>query len=715
MPGFAEGSSREILIVHSFGRDFSPYAEVSEAFRQRLAELSPDPVVFVDASLEMARFDGEDRDAPLLDYLGAVYRPDPPDLVVPIGAQAAMFCTRHRDSLFPEAPMLFLGVDRRRLGPLDELPDTAAVGYDLDLKQVLANVLQLLPDTEQVHLVMGATPLERFWEQALLNEWSEFSDRVTVHPLSHRPFTEMVEVVTELPPNSAVFIGILNLDAAGVPHHAERALQTLRQHSNAPIFGVVPRQLGLGIVGGPLLPSPAIGEAGAEIAAGILAGKPTSSFPPVSFPFDPPSYDWRQLKAWNIPLHRLPQEATIRFRPPGLWEEHGTVILIALAVLTFQSLLIARLVVASRRQRASEAALELAAEAADIGLWERLPRSDQFRATPRWREIFRFQPAEPLTFERVLDRVHPEDRDHVTAAIEEAAREAKPFAIEHRLLLPDGSSRWIASHGRAQAMESSHAHGHSTRGASRDITERRQAKITAELQRQELAHLSRVSSLGVLSGALAHELNQPLGIILSNAQAAEHLLRSEHPDLDELREILGDIINEDRRAGDVIRRLRALLQRGQSSIHPLDPHEVVEEVLRLMHSDLIRRETIVDLQLDATTPCVLGDRIQLQQILLNLLVNAADAMAHLPSEQRRITVETGSNAEGFRLSVLDQGVGLPADVASIFRPFHTTKPEGLGMGLAICRTLATAHGGRLEAEPNPVGGAVFHLCLPPAP
>ena len=233
-------------------------------------------------------------------------------------------------------------------------------------------------------------------------------------------------------------------------------------------------------------------------------------------------------------------------------------------------------------------------------------------------------------------------------------------------------------------------------------------------QRLELAHLARVASLSELSGSLAHELNQPLAIILANAQAAQRLLEREPPDLAEVRAILADIVAEDRRAGDVIRRLRGLLKRGEPERRPLALQEVAEGVLTLMRSELIGRGVEVERRFAPELPPVLGDRIPLEQVLLNLVLNACDALAANPPGRRRLRLATSSADGRVRLSLFDEGCGLPPDPARIFEPFFTTKPGGLGMGLSICRTIVNAHGGRLWAEPVPTGGSVFHLELPAA-
>ena len=246
-----------------------------------------------------------------------------------------------------------------------------------------------------------------------------------------------------------------------------------------------------------------------------------------------------------------------------------------------------------------------------------------------------------------------------------------------------------------------------------DITERKQAEMEAQQQRQLLTHLTRVVTLGELSGALAHELSQPLTSILSNAQAAQRFLARETVDLGEVRDILQDIVDEDRRAGAVIRRWRTLLRKGETQLQPLDVNDVTNEVLRLAHNELIGHSVTVTAQLTPGLPAVRGDRVGLQQVLLNLIVNACDAMKLNEPARRHLTVITALDGEGaVEVAIADRGGGIPADaIGRVFEPFFTTKEHGLGLGLAICRSIVAAHGGRLWVTNNADRGATFRFAL----
>jgi len=245
------------------------------------------------------------------------------------------------------------------------------------------------------------------------------------------------------------------------------------------------------------------------------------------------------------------------------------------------------------------------------------------------------------------------------------------------------------------------------------LEERSRAEREAHEQRLQLTHLSRVAMLGEMSGGLAHELNQPLTAILSNAQAAEHLIANKTIDNNELREILRDIIAANQRASEVIRRLRALFKRGETYLERLDANELVRETLSLAQGDLATRSIAPVLKLAPGTLAIQGDRIQLEQVMLNLILNGAEAMAAHTAVERTITVRSAGNDSWVYVSFADRGPGFaPELVEKLFEPFYTTKPQGLGLGLSISRSIVRAHGGRLWGASHASHGASFHIALP---
>ncbi|MGA2496552.1 MAG: ATP-binding protein, partial [Tepidisphaeraceae bacterium] len=242
---------------------------------------------------------------------------------------------------------------------------------------------------------------------------------------------------------------------------------------------------------------------------------------------------------------------------------------------------------------------------------------------------------------------------------------------------------------------------------------RKQAELEVTRQRSDLVHLSRVTMLGELSGSLAHELNQPLAAILSNAQAAQRFLARGDSDPEEIEDILRDIVNDDKRAGEIIQRLRLLLTKGEIDRRPLDINELARDVLRLMRSDLVSQSVVVETDFAPDLHLVSGDRVQLQQVLLNLIMNACDSMAGNNIGNRLVVVRTRmENQTSLRISVIDQGIGIPADnLHRVFEPFVSTKKHGMGLGLSVCRTIIFAHGGHISAANNPERGATFDVIL----
>jgi len=240
------------------------------------------------------------------------------------------------------------------------------------------------------------------------------------------------------------------------------------------------------------------------------------------------------------------------------------------------------------------------------------------------------------------------------------------------------------------------------------------AEVEIRQLRTELAHLSRVTMLGELSGSLAHELNQPLAAVLSNAQAAQRFLANDEFNLIEMREILQDIVDDNKRAGEVIRGLRLLLMKGVVQHQPLDLNDVVRDVLRLVRSDTLNSGIRVEVELAKGLPNVVGDRVQLQQVLLNLVVNGCEAMGGAAAADRQLNVSTAMDARGsVRVTVSDRGHGIaPENLERVFEPFFTSKSEGLGLGLAVSRTIISAQGGLLWGNNNAVRGASFHFTVP---
>lgn len=364
----------------------------------------------------------------------------------------------------------------------------------------------------------------------------------------------------------------------------------------------------------------------------------------------------------------------------------------------------------ARDLQVSEQRLSLAANGAKLGVWEwDIPR-DEIWATEEALRPRGLDDAERINLDRFLQSLHPDDLEPTRKALFEALERGDDFELDYRLIDPRGETRWLSAQGRIERGEDGEPRR--MRGVSIDVTERKQDELELQRQGAALTHLQRASAMGQLVSTLAHELSQPLGAILRNAEAGELFLQEDPPDLEELRAILAAICRDDQRAGAVINRLRLLLKRQPLKFEPLPLVELLDQVASLTQSEVQARRVRLEVEVPDDLPHVAGDRIQLQQVLLNLYVNALDAMEDTPPGRRLLEVRAHRADGHVEVAVRDHGHGIPAEeMEQVLQPFFTTKATGLGMGLAISQSIIADHGGRLRGDNNTNGGATFRFTL----
>jgi PAS domain S-box-containing protein len=331
--------------------------------------------------------------------------------------------------------------------------------------------------------------------------------------------------------------------------------------------------------------------------------------------------------------------------------------------------------------------------------------------SPSVEKILDYTPGELVGKMHFYDLFVPEVREQLkTAAFEVFDTKQRFQAFPNGNISKSGRIVYLETSGVPILDEAGNLLGY--RGADTDITGRHLAEMEMQLLRQELALFSRIATVGQLTTSIAHELNQPLAAILSNAQAALRFMQAEAPDLKELNEIFHDIVADDKRAGDIIRSMRSMHRKDVDERCPLSMNSLITEIVSIMRNDAAMKKISVVLDLGSPMPPVEGNRIQLQQVILNLVVNAFDAM-EASKQPRKLVLRTRRTDGEIMLDVVDSGCGIPADkLKSIFEPFYTTKPNGMGMGLAIARTIIEAHKGRIWVENDPSGGATFRIKLP---
>jgi PAS domain S-box-containing protein len=375
-----------------------------------------------------------------------------------------------------------------------------------------------------------------------------------------------------------------------------------------------------------------------------------------------------------------------------------------------------------RDLRESEARLEEAQRIAHVGYWGRDLVTDRVTWSDETYRVFGLAPQERVLssadFQKLL---HPDDRAIVVGAVAEAAAGGARYDVEYRAIRPGGEVRTIHSQGDVTRDAS----GRPRRifGTVQDITERKRAEERLrESERRyrevqmELAHVNRVTTMGQLTASIAHEVSQPITATVTNAGAALRWLRAQPPDLEEVRQALGRIIKDGNRAGHVIGRVRDLIKRVPPRVEHLDINETISEVLGLIRGELPRNGVLLRTDLTPGLPPVEGDRVQLQQVMLNLIVNAVEAMSGVCDGPRELRIGTENDGASVLVTVQDSGPGLSPDCSGrLFDAFYTTKPEGMGMGLSICRSIIEAHGGTIWPMANAPRGATFRFALPAQP
>src|SRR4029077_16006848 len=344
---------KRVMLLHSFGQDFKPWSEYAKDIRAELKRQSPWPLDIIENSLVTARFSDEDPEAPFVEYLSALFANRPLDVIVSIGAPAADFVQRHRRRLFPTTPMGVTAVDQRRVKYSNLTGDDVAVAVNINYLSAFENILQVLPDTKDVIVVVGTSPIEKFWKEAIGKQAAPLTNRIKLSWPDELPFEELLKQASALPPHTAIFWELMIVDAAGVVHQGNLPLERLHAVANAPIFSYDESFFGSGIVGGPLLIVADTSRLTAIVAVRILNGEKAGDIKVSPVEFSAPRFDWGQMQRWGIIEKNLPPGSEILFRDPTVWEQYRAHILAVTAAILIQAALIFWLLYEHwRRQRA---------------------------------------------------------------------------------------------------------------------------------------------------------------------------------------------------------------------------------------------------------------------------------------------------------------------------------------------------------------------------
>ena len=579
------------MLLHSFGQDFEPWSEYAKDIRAELKRQSPWPLDIIENSLVTARFSDENPDAPFAEYLSALFAKHPLDLIVSVGAPAADFVQRHRRRLFPATPMVLTAVDQRRVQYSNLTGDDVAVAVNINYLSAFENILQVLPDTKDVIVVVGTSPIEKFWKEAIGKQAEPLTNRIKLSWTDELPFGDLLKQASALPPHTAIFWELMIVDAAGVVHEGDLPLERLHAVANAPIFSYDESFFGSAIVGGPLLIVADTSRLTATVAVRILNGEKAGDIKVSPVEFSALRFDWRQMQRWGISEKNLPPGGEILFRDPTIWGQYRAYILAVAAAILIQAALI---------------------------FW---------------------------------------------------------LLYEHR--------------------------------------RRHLAEVQARDSIAELTQLNRLATAGELSAAIAHEIRQPIAGMVAMANAAVRWLSRETPDIGEARDAMNNVVATGHHASEVITNVRELFGKDTQEKTPTDVNKLIGKVLALVYIDLRKHSIETQLNLSEQLPPLIGNEVQLRQVVLNLVMNAIESMVSV-AEPRVLSIKSESTEHNSVLvSIADTGSGIDvANLNRIFAPMFTTKTRGMGMGLSICKSIIDSHNGGIWVSAGVPRGSIFHFELP---
>ena len=714
----AQDSAKRVLVLLSYNLTYPGILSIGEGAIERLRDKSPQKVELLSEFLDLARFPGPDHESRTARYLAEKYAGRTPDVVITAGREASAFILKYREEIAPNAPLVVCCMSAEALAALGASDKITGVISGREIARTLDLAERLQPGARNLVVIAGANDFDRQWVQIARQQIATRERRYETKYLVGLPYDTLMEEVSRLPRDTIAIMLTYFADDRGGKYVSAAVAQGVATAASAPVYSPYSTIFGHGVVGGYSDLAELMGAQTADLALEILAGKDPNTLAPQLSTSGAYRVDARQLQRWQFSDANLPAGTLVSFREATLWNEHRYLIMSVLAALGLQSVILAYVLVQNRRRRIAERSLAeneermaFAAASTNTGLWQFETEDKPIWATKHCRSMFGLAENTPLSLDTLRDSVHPDDRRALVRAIRAAASSGHPTDGEFRVVLPSDETRWIAMKSHPSHRENNGRYY--INGIFSDITVLKAAESEAELQRTEIARLMRQSILGELSGTIAHELNQPLTAILSNAETAQDLLGRKTIDREKVQEIITDIIEEDTRAGEVISRIRKLLRKAKSSSEPIDLNQLVELTLGLLHGEIVRRKINVDVGLAANLPTIFGDPVQLQQVLLNVIMNAMDAMSSKAPSQRALNITTRADRKQVEVVIVDSGHGFAdEDQTQLFQPFFTTKEHGLGLGLSICSTIVKSHGGKLRIENNAEGGATVVVALP---
>jgi len=716
----AQGPPRRVLLLYPFDNAQPATVNAGAAVRKRLLDRMSLSQIDISADfLDLARFASEADELRVAQFLAEKHSRLPPDIIMPLNSEALRFATKYRGIIAPNVPIVFCCVTPDRAIAADRPKEVTGVYSQFDVGKTIALAQQLQPKARNLVIISGSSEIDRRWLAVLRKEIEPYETRFNTEYWIGVPYKSLLERASHLARETIVVFVTDYDDSTGKLLFPAQVVEALAQAASAPVYGPSDTYLGRGVVGGYMDSFELMGASAADLALEILGGRNPASIDPQVSANRKFLVDARQMARWQLSEKNLPQDTVVSFKRPTLWEEHRDLVLATIFVILLQAIMITALLVQMFARRRAENSLKESEE--------------------RWRSVFemstvgvaltdhnfRFQ-ATNAAFQAMLGRTDDElrslspleicadeEREPLKLLYEQVRKGTQQsYETVQQYRHASGTPVWV--HAYVSRMQSKEAKSPLFLATTIDITDRKRAEAASRDALSELARVARLTTMGEMTATIAHEINQPLGAIVNNGSAGLRWLASTTPDFEEARACFKRIVNDGHRASQVISGIRAMLEKGSDAKELLDINKLVREVLMFAHGEIENQNIVVRTELKENLSKVLVNRIQLQQVVLNLVMNGIDAMATLGSRARVLKLRSGQNgSSSVTLTVEDVGTGIDKSIIGrIFEAFFTTKTHGMGMGLSICRSIVVAHGGELLATPGELYGSIFQLELP---
>jgi PAS domain S-box-containing protein len=701
---------RRVLIINDLGVISSPgFSEINQAVLTGLQK-SPYRIELYEESLELTLFPDRVSQDRFREEIIQEYSARKPDVIIAAGPVSLKFIANLYDK-FQGTPIIFCAIwggipDQLRHG----MPFTGVLAR-LHPEGTLNAALHLLPSTKHVVVVGGVGEFDKGFEAIARQSFHNYESKLEFTYIFDLTMPALLERLKQLPSDTIVYHTAISQDAAGDRFiDSAQSIPMVASAANAPVFVMDDVDLRAGTVGGDLVNWADDGRIAAEMAARVLNGEKPQDIPVITSNHAY-MFDWRALKRWGMNEKNLPPGSIVLNRQPTVWESYKWYIISGIALILLESLLIGGLVWQRAELKGSEERHRVIVEAASDAVISMDENGGILLANPATARIFGYDPVELIG--RPLTILMPE----FMRKLNEAGFRRYSATGERHLNWDGAEVTALRKNGQEFQVEVSFgemtSNGHKVfTGFIRDISEKRRAEEQLHQAQEDLARVTRVVAMGELAAAIAHEVNQPLTAIVTNGNFCLRTLGSATSNPDELRAAITAIVNDGTRASGVISRIRGLLMKGSPNRTDLDINQIIQDITILLRNEFSRNRVSLRTELPSDLPRVTGDPVQLQQVLINLIMNAIEATSTSTNGRREILIRSAKNPDDVLVQVQDSGPGIKPELAHrIFEPFFTTKAKGIGMGLSISHSIIESHGGRLGIAPSSTG-ALFEFTLP---